>query len=210
MACLLVVAAFAMGGCGGGSASTTTVGEPSATATPTTTGGSNARVRSSRKGSASSRDDVAVVGGVGITKPVYEHWAAIERAHGATGDAGSRALGFLITYEWVLGEAAARHISVSEAELKQHLAELEKQRFPAPGSLHRFLGTSHESEADLEAILRVGLLKNQIAAKVTAGDAGPKAAEALTAFQKAFQAHWKRYTSCSARYVMEDCSQSKR
>jgi len=55
----------------------------------------------------------------------------------------------------------------------------------------------------------VGLLKNQIEAKVTAGDAGPKAQQALAAFQKAFQADWKRYTTCGKQYVMEDCSESK-
>ena len=156
-----------------------------------------------------SANAVAVVAGVGITKPMYEHWATIERAHGAAGNAGQRALGFLITYGWVLGEAAARHITVSEAKLKQRLTELDTQSFPKPGSLQRFMVSTGETEADLEAILRVGLLKNQIAAKITAGDAGPKATEALAAFQKAFQAHWKRYTTCAKGYVMEDCSEHR-
>ena len=153
---------------------------------------------------------MAAVAGVAITKPVYEHWVAIERAHGATAaTAGRSALGFLITYEWVLGEAAARHITVSEAQLKARLTRLDKQSFPKPGALHRFMASTGESEADLDAILRVQLLKDRIAAKVTAGEAGPKAQQALAAFEEAFHAHWKRYTTCSARYVMEDCSQSK-
>lgn len=153
---------------------------------------------------------VATVADVGLSKPLYDHWTAIERAHGAAGNAGQRALGFIITYEWVPGEAAARHISVSEAELKQRLAQLDKQTFRKPGSLHRFMASTGESETDLLAILRVGLLKNQIAQKITAGDVGPKTQEALATFQKAFQAHWKRYTTCGAGYVMEDCSQLKK
>ena len=92
-----------------------------------TTGGLGARdyspraplAGSSTKGSVPSTDAVAVVGGVAITKPLYEHWTAIERAHGAAGNAGRAALGFLITYEWVVGEAGARHIAVSEAQLKR-------------------------------------------------------------------------------------------
>ena len=69
------------------------------------------------------------------------------------------------------------------------------------------MASTGESEADLLAILRVGELRNQIAAQITTGS---KATEALAAFQKAFQEHWKRYTTCQTSYVMEDCSQSKR
>ena len=58
-------------------------------------------------------------------------------------------------------------------------------------------------------ILRVQLLRNRIAAKVTAGDAGPKSNATLAAFEKAFRQHWKRYTTCAAGYVMEDCSEFK-
>lgn len=203
----IALALLSLAGCGGGgSTSTTIAGGLSPTAIPTVLGGSNAPAGSPAKGSTSSTNTVALVGGVAVTKPVYNHWAAIERSHGAAGNAGQRALGFLITYEWVLGEAAARHITVSEADLKQRLAQLDKQSFPKPGSLQRFMASTGESEADLLAILRVGLLKNQIAQKITTGDAGPKAEATLANFEKAFQAHWKRYTTCSAGYVMEDCS----
>ena len=200
--------------CGGGASSSTAspagAQAPSLPAAPATSA-HGAQGGPSAKSSAAGTDAVATVAGVAITKPVYEHWKAIERAHGASApSAGRDALGFLITYEWVLGEAAARHIIVSEAQLKHRLAQLDKQSFPKPGSLHRFMAKTGESEADLLAILRVGLLKNQIAQKITAGDTGPKAQEALAAFQKAFQAHWRRYTTCAKQYVMEDCAQSKR
>ena len=146
-----------------------------------------------------------------LSKPLYQHWTAIERAHGASAaKAGHAALGFLITYEWVLGEAAARHITIPEPQLKKRLSQLDKQSFPKPGSLHRFMASTGESEADLQAILRVQLLKDRIAAKVTAGDRAANPHQALAAFQKAFQEHWKRYTTCHASYVMEDCSEFKR
>lgn len=198
-----VLTAAALGGCAGGGASGSVGLNALAPAATPPAASQHAST------STSSTNAVAVIGGVPITKPMYEHWLAIERAHGAAGNARRAALGFLVTYEWVVGEAAARHITVSEAELKKRLAKLDKQSFPKPGALHRFMASTGETEADLEAILRVQLLKNQIAAKVTAGDVGPKAQEALAAFQKAFQAHWKRYTSCGKQYVMEDCSQSK-
>jgi len=212
-----MVVAMGLTACGGGGSSSAaspngSQAPPLPIAPATTAHGPahGAPTESSAKASASGTDAVAVVAGVPITKPVYEHWVASERAHGATAaTAGRSALGFLITYEWVLGEAAARHITVSEAELKKRLAKLDKQSFPKPGSLRRFMVSTGETEADLLGILRVGLLKNQIEAKVTAGDAGPKAQQALAAFQKAFQADWKRYTTCGKQYVMEDCSESK-
>ncbi len=214
----LTLALMALAGCGGDSGAASSAGSDSAAPRtgPSIPGAPDGPAPSTKSSpststSGSSSDAVATVAGVPLSKTLYEHWAAIERAHEATAaTAGRSALGFLITYEWVLGEAAARHISVSEGELKKRLAQLDKQSFPKSGSLHRFMASTGETEADLEAILRVQLLKNQIAARVTAGDAGPKANATLAAFEKAFREHWRRYTTCETGYVMEDCSQSKK
>jgi phosphatidylethanolamine-binding protein (PEBP) family uncharacterized protein len=193
----LVVVALLVG-CGGGSSSTTTT----AVTVPSSPGAST-------QGSTSSVDSVALVSTTPITKSSYAHWLVVEQALGGSGNAGHRALGFLVTSDWVLGEAAARKISVSEAEVKQRFEQIKKQSFAKAGSFEKFLTTSHETEADLLARVKVELLESRIAAQVTAGKSAAQHAAVLASFEKAFQTHWRRYTTCKAGYVMEDCSEYK-
>jgi phosphatidylethanolamine-binding protein (PEBP) family uncharacterized protein len=192
---LLLVGLLA--GCGGGSsASSSTTVPASPAAAPT-------------QGAVSSVDAVALVAGTPISKASYQHWLSVETALGAAGSPSHLALGFLITSEWMLGEAAARGITVSEAEVKQRFAQLERQSFPKAGTLQKFLAKAHESEADLLARIKVELLASRIAAKISAGKSAAQRSALLTAFQKNFQTHWKGLTSCNKGYVMEDCKQYK-
>jgi phosphatidylethanolamine-binding protein (PEBP) family uncharacterized protein len=186
-----------LAGCGGGSGSSSSVSSaipnsPAAVAAPA---------------SSSNVDAVAYVTKTPIPKVSYEHWLAVERAGGASTNASHRALSFLITSQWVVGEAAARKLSVSDAEVKQRFAQISKQSFPKTGSLQKFLAKSGETETDLLTRVKVELLESRIAAKVTAGKSGAQAKSALASFQRAFQEHWKKYTTCKSGYVMEDCSE---
>jgi phosphatidylethanolamine-binding protein (PEBP) family uncharacterized protein len=143
-------------------------------------------------------------------KSSYQHWLSVEKATGGTSNASHRALGFLITSSWVLGEAQARHISVSESEVNQRLEKLIKQSFPKAGQLEKFLSKSHESKSDLLARVKVEMLTSRIAGQVTAGKSSEAQRKAtLDRFEKRFQAHWKALTSCLPGYVMEDCKQYK-
>jgi phosphatidylethanolamine-binding protein (PEBP) family uncharacterized protein len=194
---LSVLAAALIAGCGGGgSSSTSTASVPSSPAAAPTQG-------------ASSVDAVAYVSRTPISKASYQHWLAVETALGTAGSPAHQALGFLITSEWVLGEAAARGASVSEAEVKQRFAQLVHESFPKAGSLQKYLAKSGETEADLLARIKVELLASKIAAKVSAGKSAAQRGASLTAFENAFHARWKNYTSCEPGYVMEDCKQYK-
>ncbi len=199
-ACLPVLLLFTAGliaGCGGGSPSTNTASVPSSPAAAPT------------QGSTSSVDAVAYVSHTPISKASYQHWLAVETALGAAGSPAHQALGFLITSEWVLGEATARGVSISEAEVKQRFAQLVHESFPKAGSLQKYLAKSDQTEADLLARIKVELLASRIAAKVSAGKSAAQRSASLTAFENAFHAHWKNYTSCQPGYVMEDCKQYK-
>lgn len=155
----------------------------------------------------SSSEVVAYVSGTPILKSSYEHWLAVENALGGGGNASHRALGFLITSSWVLGEAQARHVSVSEAEANKRLETLVKKSLPKKGQLESFLAKSHESKSDLLARVKVELLTSRIAAQVTAGKPSSQSKPALAGFESRFQAHWKALTDCMPSYVMEDCKQ---
>jgi phosphatidylethanolamine-binding protein (PEBP) family uncharacterized protein len=189
-----VFALAVLSGCGGGSSSTA-ASVPSSPAA------------AAESASVAASDAVVTVAGVPIAKAGYEHWLAVERKLGAAGNPSHQALGFLITSEWVIGEAAARKIAVSEAEVKRRFDQLVHQSFPKPGSMKAYLSRSGESEADLLARIKVELLASHIAAHVTAGKSASQRSVLLTGFEHNFQKHWKALTSCSPGYVMEDCKQ---
>jgi Raf kinase inhibitor-like YbhB/YbcL family protein len=194
--CMPVLPLLALGllvGCGGGSSTTSAVPSSPAAAVDAAT--------------VSASDAVATVAGVPIAKASYTHWLAVEQKLGAPSSPSHQALGFLITSEWVLGEASGRHMSVSEAEVKRRYAQLVHQSFPKAGSLRKYLAKSGETEADLLARIKVELLASRIAAKITTGKSSSQRTAVLAAFEKSFQRHWKSVTSCSAGYVMEDCRQ---
>jgi phosphatidylethanolamine-binding protein (PEBP) family uncharacterized protein len=193
---LPLLAAGVLAGCGGGSSTSTPSVPISPAVAPT-------------NGTASAADAVAMVSGTPIPKASYAHWVSVEKALGASGSPSHQALGFLITSEWVLGEAAARHITISEAEVKQHYAQLVHQSFPKAGELKKYLAKSGETEADLLARIKVELLASRIAAKVTAGKSKKVHAALLAGFESNFHDHWKRLTVCHTGYVMEDCKQYK-
>jgi hypothetical protein len=152
---------------------------------------------------------VASVAGKPIAKSSYEHWRSVEQALGEQGRAGERALGFLITAAWLQDEASARGVSVSQAEVKRRLVDLERESFAKPGAFQAFLARSHESEADLLGRVRVELLQSRIAAEVTAGKSPSHRTTVLASFQQAYQRRWRARTTCVAAYVMEDCSEYK-
>jgi phosphatidylethanolamine-binding protein (PEBP) family uncharacterized protein len=193
---LPVLGLAVLSSCGGGSSSTTA----SVPASP---------AAAAEAANVSAANAVAIVAGVPIAKAGYEHWLAVERKLGASGNPSHQALGFLITSEWVLGEARGRHIALSEAEVKRRFTQLVHQSFPKAGSMHKYLEKSGETEADLLARIKVELLASHIAANVTAGKSSSQRSELLSGFERNFQTHWKALTICNPGYVMEDCKQYK-
>jgi hypothetical protein len=210
-----------LSGCGGGSTtsdssstaggvSSTTAGSPAAI-----TGGAGTQSSSQAK-SASGAGAVASVEATPVAQATFAHWLAVTAAlSGQSGHASSsntalkdKVMGFLLTSEWVLGEAAALGVDVSEAAVHKRLEEVQKEQFKKPGELQKYLAKNHETMADLLLRVKLELLESAIARKVTAAKhtAAEKKA-ALASFQDRFQAKWKAKTSCAAGYAMGDCKQ---
>lgn len=152
---------------------------------------------------------VAYVAGTPISKASYEHWLAVERTLDASGNLSHRALAFLITSSWILGEGSARHISISQGEAHKRLLELEHRDFPKHGQLQRYLATSKETTDDLLTRIKVELLERKIGSEVAGTASGASAKQKLASYQQSFHDHWKLLTSCLRGYVMEDCKQYK-
>jgi SurA N-terminal domain len=218
---LPLVLILALGGCGGDSSTSGT--SSTASVTSSTTGGSPAAItggagaQSPSKTGSVSAGAVASVEATPVTQATFAHWLAVTAAlSGASGHAASasdtalkdKVMGFLLTSEWVLGEAAALGVDVSEAEIHKRLEEVQKKQFKKPAELQEYLTKNHETMADLLLRVKLELLESAISRKVTATKhtAAEKKA-ALASFQAQFQSKWKAKTSCAAGYVTEDCKQ---
>jgi hypothetical protein len=218
---LPLVLILALGGCGGDSS--TSGSSSTASVTSSTTGGSPAAItggagaQSPSKTGSVSAGAVASVEATPVTQATFAHWLAVTAAlSGASGHAASasntalkdKVMGFLLTSEWVLGEAAALGVDVSEAEIHKRLEEVQKKQFKKPAELQEYLTKNHETMADLLLRVKLELLESAISRKVTATKhtAAEKKA-ALASFQAQFQSKWKAKTSCTAGYVTEDCKQ---
>jgi phosphatidylethanolamine-binding protein (PEBP) family uncharacterized protein len=160
--------------------------------------------------------DVAIVQHTPITKASFEHWMKVTAALGHTAHEGSvihaalqlKVLEFLISSQWVLGEAAARGVSVSEAQVRERLHQISAKRYPTPAALAKYLASVDESEADLRFRVKLELLEAAIAQQVTGGHTtGAHATAQLSAFQQSVKRRWRPRTRCGPEYVMEDCSQ---
>lgn len=208
-----LVLVLAVSGCGGGSSSST-----GATTVTVSSLSGTAHDASAHAG------EVANVAGVAITKAGFEHWLAVTTALSTAASKGTstpgastpsqalknQTLAFLISSQWVLSEAAAKGISVSEAAIHKRFTEIEHEEFKQPGELKTFMSKSGETMADLLLRVKIELLESQISQRVTASKhSSAEKQAALAAFQAAFQKRWKAKTTCKSGYVVEDCKEYK-
>jgi SurA N-terminal domain len=163
---------------------------------------------------------VASVEGTVISRAALAHWTRIKRLELHSGSSPSRtsdrgqpqraALAFLITAEWLQGEAKAQGVEVSSAEVDSTYERLLSS--PTGPSFARGLGERGISGADELLLLRLQQLSNKLQAKIAGGAAGasPEQAAArerrVAAFAAAYRRRWKQRTSCRAGYIVPECS----
>jgi SurA N-terminal domain len=156
------------------------------------------------------------VGSESITGATYSHWATIaRRTEGQASNKGlppsttetrTEALQFLITSDWVLGEARDLHIAVSAAQIKRQFDRVKAQQFRTRAQFEAFLRSSGEAVADLLFRVQLNMLSERIQRHVSAIDGGPRARQrALSRFVEAFKAKWMAQTYCAAEYAVQDC-----
>jgi hypothetical protein len=158
---------------------------------------------------------LACVGSVAITGGTYSHWLAIAKKAGspAKGQHAPSAkelldevMPFLISSDWVQGEAAAMDISVTPAEVKKDFDRIRGAQFHKRREFRAFLRKSGQTVADLLYRVELNLLSQRIQKRVVAGHHGPTSQErALSQFVKAFKAKWEPQTYCASEYDVRDC-----
>ena len=78
-------------------------------------------------------------------------------------------LAFLITADWVLGEASDRGVSVTDAAVNKQFATVKAQQFPKPADLANFQKSTGQTVPDLLLRVKLDMLSAQLRTKVTKG-----------------------------------------
>jgi len=76
-------------------------------------------------------------------------------------------LAFLISSQWVLGEAGDLKLKLSDKEVKKQFEKIKNQQFPKPAEFEKFLTTSGQSVSDLLLRVKLNMLSTKIQAKIT-------------------------------------------
>ncbi len=77
-------------------------------------------------------------------------------------------LGFLISSQWVLGEASSLGVKLSDAEVKKEFEKIKKTQFPKAAEFEKFLSTSGQTVSDLLLRVKLNLLSQRIQKKIVA------------------------------------------
>jgi parvulin-like peptidyl-prolyl isomerase len=76
-------------------------------------------------------------------------------------------LGFLISSQWVIGEASSLGVKLSDAEVRKQFLKIKNQQFPKPAEFEKFLATSGQTVSDLLLRIKaVSVLPQKIEAKI--------------------------------------------
>jgi foldase protein PrsA len=75
-------------------------------------------------------------------------------------------LGFLISSDWVLGEAGSLGVKVPDAEVHKQFIKIKSQQFPRPAEYEKFLATTGQTTSDLLLRVKLNLLSSKIQEKI--------------------------------------------
>ncbi len=75
-------------------------------------------------------------------------------------------LGFLISSNWVLGEAGSLGVKVSDKEVKKQFEKIKSQQFPKAAEFDKFLASSGQTVSDLLLRVKLNLLSSKIQQKI--------------------------------------------
>jgi hypothetical protein len=157
---------------------------------------------------------VACVGPQEVTEAAFKHWSAVAQAEEgphskhkpSAREVTEQVMGFLISADWVRGEAADLKVHVSSAIVQRRFHEERQAQFPEPREFRKFLRESKQTVADLLVRVELDILSERIQQRVTAGHKSASSqARALKHFVNNFRPKWTAKTYCAPQYAVDDC-----
>jgi foldase protein PrsA len=107
-------------------------------------------------------------------------------------------LGFLISSEWVIGEASHLGVNVSDKEVKKEFEKIKNEQFPKAAEFEKFLATSGQTVSDLLLRVKLNMLSSKIQKKIAAGKGSPSKAE----IEKYYKENPSRFGTPEKRNVL--------
>jgi len=86
-------------------------------------------------------------------------------------------LGFLISSEWVLGEASSLGVKVTDAEVKKQFEKIKSTQFPKAAEFEKFLASSGQTVSDLLLRVKLNMLSTKIQQKIVKAKSTPTQAQ---------------------------------
>ncbi|HEY2397817.1 MAG TPA: peptidyl-prolyl cis-trans isomerase [Solirubrobacteraceae bacterium] len=106
-------------------------------------------------------------------------------------------LGFLISSDWVIGEAGHLGVKVSDAEVHKQFQKIQSQQFPRAAEFEKFLATTGQTTSDLLLRVKLNLLSSKIQEKI----AKQKHAVTKAEVEKFYNENKQRYGTPEKRNV---------
>jgi hypothetical protein len=137
---------------------------------------------------------VARVGDTAITGATLSHWMSVLNQEAATHGSSSslalqrQALSFLLSAQWLIGEAADRGQPVSAGEVDRRFQQRSRESFPGGESeLDEFLKGTGQTVADLKLKIGVELASARMQHALTSGEPGVSAAQIAAYYRQNIQ-----------------------
>ena len=78
----------------------------------------------------------------------------------------SEVLGFLISSQWVIGEASSLGVKLTDKEVEKEFAKIKTEEFPKSAEFEKFLATSGQTVSDLLLRVKLNMLSQKIEKKI--------------------------------------------
>lgn len=108
-------------------------------------------------------------------------------------------LGFLISSNWVLGEASDQGVKVSDEEVKKQFNQIKRQQFPKEADFQKFLANSGQTISDLLLRVKLDMLSQKIQQKITKKAGKKPTQKEITAY---YEQHKSQFGQPERRNLM--------
>ncbi len=108
-------------------------------------------------------------------------------------------LGYLISANWVLSEAAERGVKVTDAEVKKQFNQIKSQQFPTEAAFQKFLVSTGYTVSDVLLRVKLDLLSTKLQQKISK-EAGAKPTQKQ--IQSYFEQHKSQYGQPEKRNIL--------
>jgi foldase protein PrsA len=108
-------------------------------------------------------------------------------------------LGFLISANWVLGEAEAQGVKVSDKEVQKQFNQIKSQQFPKEADFKKFLASSGQTVSDLLLRVKLDMLSQKIQQKVSKNAGKKPSQQEIKAY---YEQHKSQYGQPERRNIL--------